>query len=318
VLQFGEIADPEPANGEVRIRLTLSGVNPGDTKKRKGWLGSSMVYPRVIPHSDGAGIIDAVGLGVPETRIGERVWVWGAQSYRPFGTAAQWTVVPEHQAVALPDDVSDEMGACLGIPGITAHRCVFRDGPVTGKIVVVHGVLGAVGSLAAQLARIDGASVIGTVRHSADIAAAQRLSLTRVVALDGADPVAEVREIATAGVDRLVEVALSENADFDAEIAGMDAVITAYGTREDRTTIPFWPLLFSNVTLRLLGSDDFPADAKQAAAQELTDAAARGELSIHVAARFPLNNVAGSHDAVDAGIRGRVLVDVGHPGDEND
>src|SRR5690349_22503597 len=125
VLQVGELPDPEPDAGEVRVRLTRSGINPGDTKKRADWVGYGMPYPRVIPHSDGAGLIDAVGDGVDPARIGRRVWVFGAQSYRPFGTAAQLTVVPSAQAVDLPDEVSDDVGASLGIRGITAHRAVF-------------------------------------------------------------------------------------------------------------------------------------------------------------------------------------------------
>src|SRR4051794_29499506 len=165
VLEVGEVAAPEPGPGEVRVRLTWSGVNPGDTKKRRGWLGSAMPFPRVIPHSDAAGVIESVGEGVDPRRVGERVWVFGAQSYRPFGTAAQLTVVPSPQAVTLPEGVSEAMGACLGIPGITAHRAVFADGPVAGLAVLVHGVLGGVGSLAAQLAHWGGATVIGTVRE---------------------------------------------------------------------------------------------------------------------------------------------------------
>src|SRR3954451_9648301 len=129
VLEVGELSNPEPGPGEVRVQLTVSGVNPGDTKKRGDWVGSGMPYPRVIPHSDGAGVIDTVGDGVDPARIGERVWVYGAQSYRAFGTAAQLTVVPADQAVVLPGDVSDEMGPWLGIPGMPAHRAVFGDGP---------------------------------------------------------------------------------------------------------------------------------------------------------------------------------------------
>src|SRR3954463_11856295 len=168
-LQGGEMVDPVPGRGEVRVRLTFSGINPGDTKKRGDWVGYGMPYPRVIPHSDGAGAVDAVGDGVDRARVGERVWVYGAQSYRAFGTAAQLTVVPADRAVALPDQVSDEIGACLGIPGITAHRAVFGDGSVAGTTVLVHGVLGGVGALAAQLAVWSGATVIGTVRRSSDL-----------------------------------------------------------------------------------------------------------------------------------------------------
>lgn len=145
VLQLGELPAAEPGPGEVRVRLTLSGANPGDVKKRQSWLGSPMAFARIVPHSDGAGVIEAAGAGADPARVGRRVWVYGAQSYRPFGTAAQTTVVPEALAVDLPDAVSDEMGAC---PGITAHRAIFGDGPVTGQTVLVHGVRGAVSSLA--------------------------------------------------------------------------------------------------------------------------------------------------------------------------
>src|SRR5436305_8591828 len=124
------MTEPEPSSGEVRVRLALSGVNAGDTKKRGDWLGNRVPFPRIVPHSDGSGVIDAVGQGVDRSRIGHRVWVYGAQSYRPFGTAAELTVVPAEQAVPLPDEVSDGIGACLGIPGITAHRAVFGDGAV--------------------------------------------------------------------------------------------------------------------------------------------------------------------------------------------
>ena len=169
VLQLGELPDPQPGPGEVRVQVRFSGVNPGDTKKRRGWLGSSMPYPRMIPHSDASGVIDEVGEDVDERRVGSRVWIYGAQSYRPFGTAAQFAVVPSQLAVDLPDTVSDELGACLGIPGVTAHRAVFADGPVTGTTILVHGLLGGVAALAAQLAAWAGATVIGTVRRTSDL-----------------------------------------------------------------------------------------------------------------------------------------------------
>src|SRR3954464_7602432 len=230
VLQVGEVPDPEPGRGEVRVRVTISGINPGDTKKRSDWVGYGMPYPRVIPHSDGAGLIDAVGDGVDADRIGQRVWVYGAQSYRPFGTAAQLTVVPDDQAVTLPDGVSDEIGACLGIPGITAHRAVFSDGPVAGTTVLVHGVLGGVGSLAAELAAWRGATVIGTVRRFSDLAHVDDVVAHRV-ALDAGDPASAIRRIARNGVQRIIEVSFSDNADLDATVAAPEAVIAAYATR---------------------------------------------------------------------------------------
>ena len=224
VLHIGELPDPEPDPGEVRVRLTFSGINPGDVKKRRGWLGSSMPYPRVIPHSDGAGVIDAVGEGVEPARVGRRVWVFNAQSYRPFGTAAQFTLVPSDRAVDLPD----ELGACLGIPGLTAHRGVFGDGPVAGSVVLVQGVLGGVGSLAAQLAHWGGATVIGTVRHEHDLSAVSSPAVAHAVALDGPDPVAAIRAHALDGVDRIIEVSFAENVDLDAAVARNQAVISAY------------------------------------------------------------------------------------------
>ncbi len=308
VLQVGELPDPQPAAGEVRVRLAVSGVNPGDTKKRDGWLGNPMSFPRVIPHSDGAGVIDAVGSGVASARLGQRVWVYGAQSYRPFGTAAQMTVVPDNQAVALPDAVSGELGASLGIPGITAHRCVFSDGPVTGKSVLVHGVLGAVSSMAAQLARWKGATVVGTVRRTEDVEQVDHTVCESVVALDGPNPVQAVRDIAPDGVDRVIEVSLSDNIDFDTAVVANDAVVAAYASRANRPEVPFWPLLFANTTLRMMGSDDFSTSAKAIAVQELTAAASLGVLQLVVAARYELSDIALAHNQVDAGARGRILL----------
>lgn len=310
VLRVGELPDPRPGPGEVRVRVTVSGVNPGDTKKRRGWLGSSMPYPRVIPHSDAAGVVDAVGEGVDGRRVGQRVWVYGAQSYRPFGTAAQYTVVPDDRTVPLPAHLTDELGASLGIPGITAHRTVFADGPVDGKLVLVHGVLGGVGSLAAQLARWAGATVLATVRRSADLDRVDPAVVSHAVALDREDPAAAIRAYAPQGVDRIIEVALSDNADLDNAVAAGNAVIAAYATRADRTEIPFWPLLFNNVTLRMLGSDDFPAEARRQATRDLTAAAAVGALTVEVGDVYPLEKIAQAHDRVDAGGRGRVLVSV--------
>jgi NADPH2:quinone reductase len=311
VLQVGELPDPEPGTGELRVRVRVSGVNPGDTKKRSGLFDPAMPYPRVIPHSDAAGVIDAVGQGVDTHRVGQRVWVYGAQSYRPFGTAAQYTVVPDDQAVPLPDHVSDELGASLGIPGITAHRAVFADGPIDGKTVVVHGVLGGVGSMAARLARWAGATVIGTVRRGTDLDLVDPAAVAHhAIALDSGDPASAIRAFAPQGVDRIIEVSLSDNAELDDAMAANGAVIAAYATRAARTEIPFWTLLFNNVTLRLIGSDDFPDLARRQAVRDLTAAAAAGALSVEVGANYALEAIAEAHDRVDAGGRGRVLITI--------
>jgi NADPH2:quinone reductase len=306
VLRIGELPAAEPGPGEVRVRLTVSGANPGDVKKRVGWLGSPMAFPRIVPHSDGAGVIEAAGPGVEPARIGQRVWVYGAQSYRPFGTAAETTIVPAALAVDLPDPVSDELGACLGIPGVTAHRAVFADGPVDGQTILVHGVRGSVSSLAAQLARWAGATVIGTVRTDAE--AGEVSAADYVVSLES-DPVAAIRELAPDGVHRVVEVALSANADLDAAVVRNGAVIAAYASQKDRPEVPFWPMLFANVTIRLLGSDDFSREAKDAAARHLTAAAGQGALSVAVAATLPLARIADAHELIESGkAAGRVLV----------
>jgi NADPH:quinone reductase len=310
VLRVGELPAAEPGPGEVRVRLTVSGPNPGDMKKREGWLGSPMAFPRIVPHSDGAGVIEAVGPGADAARTGRRVWVYGAQSYRPFGTAAQTTVVPAVLAVDLPDAVSDETGACLGIPGITAHRAVFADGPVAGQVVLVHGVRGSVSSLAAQLARWAGATVIGTVRTGAETGQVSPAVADHVLSLES-DPAAAIRRLAPDGVDRVVEVALSANADLDAAVARNGAVVAAFASPGDRPALPFWPMLFANVTIRLLGSDDFPQDAKDAAARDLSAAAAQSALTVTVAETFPLARIAAAHEAVESGkAPGRVLVAV--------
>jgi NADPH2:quinone reductase len=217
VLVVGEMPDPSPAAGEVRIRIAASGINPGDVKKRQDSFGIGMPYPRVIPHSDGAGRVDQVGEGVPSDWIGRSVWCYGAQSYRPFGTAAEFTVVPLDHVAPLPENVSTDEGACLGIPGITAHRAVHVGGDVAGRTVLVQGAGGAVGMCAAALARHASARVIGTVRSSAEEPAARKAGAHEVV-LNTQGLVAGVKALAPDGVDHIVEVAFGANIDADVEV----------------------------------------------------------------------------------------------------
>jgi NADPH:quinone reductase len=307
VLEVGELPAPQPSRGEVRIRVRCSGINVGDVKKRQGWLGFGMAFPRVIPHSDGAGEIDAVGEGVDPRRIGERVWCHGAQSYRPFGTAAELVVVPERQAVRLPDDVPFEAGACLGIPALTAHRAVFADGPVRDRTVLVSGAAGAVGAAAVELALVGGARVLATVRSAPDAGFVRGLGAEVV----GATAM-EIRAAAPDGVDRIVEVALDANAELDAAVAAPHAVIAAYASQDPAPRLPFWPLLFNNVTLRLLGSDDFPAAAREQAVSDITDALAAGRLRPRIAAVLALARIAEAHETVERHARGgRVLLTCG-------
>jgi NADPH:quinone reductase len=316
-LVVGEMADPVPGEGEVRIALTVSGLSPGDVKKRAGWLGSPMPYPRVIPHSDGAGTIDAVGPEANAARIGEQVWCYGAQSYRPFGTAAEYVVVPEALAVALPrpagrdgpDDL-DEQAACLGIAGITAHRAVFADGPVKGLVVLVHGAVGGVGSIATQLARRDGATVLAVVRDERQLDKAARLGAQHAFLAAAPDLVERIRAAAPAGVDRIAEVDFASHIDLDAEVLATGGVVCSYATAEERPSIPYWALGFKDATMRLLGSDEFAPAVKADAARMLTDALVDGSLRSDIATRLPLDEIAHAHELVESGAGGRVVIEV--------
>lgn len=302
VLVVGEMPDPEPGPDEVRIRVAASGINPGDLQKRRNAFGYGMPYPRVIPHSDGAGIVDRVGDGVPASRVGERVWCYGAQSYRPFGTAAEYVAVPSAQAVPLPDEVPFEQGTCLGIPGITAHRCVHAAGPVEGRVVLVQGGAGAVGACAVQLARRAGARVLATVRSGDDEGVALRAGAHAVVRTDGApanEIVSRIRALAPEGVAHIVEVAFDANVAVDTELLVLGGSLAAYATGKPRPPIPFWELLFKNVRVHFLGSDDFPAAAKAAAARDLNAALVGGWPGFEIAHRFPLSAIAEAHKSLE-------------------
>ncbi len=317
-LVVGELPDPQPGVGELRIAIAASGINPGDVKKRAVWLGSSqMPFPRVIPHSDGAGTIDVVGAGVDPGRVGERVWCYGAQSYRPFGTAADYVIVPDALAVPLPSkpggaplDNVHAQASCLGIAGITAHRAIFADGPVTGLAVLVHGAVGGVGSIAAQLARRDGARIIAVVRNNEQRTRARGLGIEHVLLDDDTDLSRRIRELAPDGVDRVAEVDFASHVNLDADVLAVGGVISAYSSSADRPAIPYWDLGFKDTTLRLLGSDDFPAAVKGTAAQELTDALIDGSLRSEITVSFPLEDIATAHELVESSPPGRVVIDL--------
>jgi len=310
VLKVGTMPVPSPGPGEVRIRVTASGINPGDVKKRENAFGYGMPYPRVIPHSDGAGVIDQVGVGIPTNLIGRRVWCFGAQTYRPFGTAAEYTVVPAAQAVPLPDGVSFEQGACLGIPGITAHRCLHTAGSIEGRTVLVQGGAGAVGTCAVQLARRAGALVIATVRSSADVSPAFNAGAHHVVR-GGPALVEGVRAIAPGGVDHIVEVAFGGNLAADLELLALRGCIATYATDNAAPAIPVWPLLFKNIRVDFLGSDDFTPEAKAQAAQAVNEALEAGWRGLEISERFPLEAIARAHEHVESALRrGRIVLTV--------
>lgn len=308
VLVVGEMPDPVPASGEVRIRLSASGVNPGDVKKRQNAFGYGMPYPRVIPHSDGAGSVDQLGGGVPSEWLGRSVWCYGAQSYRPFGTAAEYVVVPVEQIAPLPKKVSMEQGACLGIPGITAHRAVHVAGEVRARTVMVQGAAGAVGLCAVALAHHAGARVIGIVRSASDQPIAAKAGAHEVV-LNDQDLISRVRERVPEGIDHIVEVAFGANIDTDVELLKQGGSIASYATDTPTPTIPFWQMVFKNIRVFFLGSDDFPREAKIQAARDLNAALEAGWSGFEIGERIPLADIAHAHELVEHPVHhGRVVV----------
>ena len=309
VLRVEDVERPEPGPGEVRVRVEFSGVNPTDWKSRSG------ATPRPIdgfqiPHHDGAGVIDAVGAGVDPGRAGQRVWLWMAAAGRRWGTAAEWAVVPVYAAVPLPDGVSAELGASLGVPALTAHRCLFADGPIDGQTVLVAGGAGAVGHFAIELAKRAGARVVTTVSgpEKADLAAKSGADL--VVNYREPDAADQIRSFAgAAGVDRVVEVALGANLQLDlAVVARPDARIVCYAADGDDPVLPVRACMNANVELRFVLLYGVPAEALIQAAGDITDALADGALTQLPVVRFPLDETAAAQDAVEAGAVGKVLV----------
>lgn len=308
VLTVGEMDDPVPGPGELRIRVAASGVNPGDIKKRRNEFGYGMPCPRVIPHSDGAGEVDQVGDGVSGDWLGERVWCFGAQTGRPFGTAAEYTVVPAQQAVLLPEGASMEQGACLGIPGITGYRAVHAAGPPAGRTVLVRGAAGAVGLCAVQMAKRAGARVIAVVRSGEHEPMVRGASADEVL-VAGSELAAGIREAAPDGVDLIVEPAFSTHVAEDADLLAPAGAIATYASEDSQPRIPYWKLAFRNIGLHFLGSDDFPLHVRVAAARDLNAALKAGWPGLGIAARFPLSRIVEAHEFMERPERsGRVIV----------
>jgi NADPH2:quinone reductase len=305
VLRVAEVDRPEPGPGQVRVRVEVSGVNPTDWKSRSGATARPMSGFQ-IPHHDGAGVIDAVGPGVDPAREGERVWTWLAAAGQPWGTAAQWCVVPQDQAVRLPDGVSAELGASLGVPAMTAHRCLFADGPLDGRSVLVAGGAGAVGHFAIELAKHAGARVAATVSGPAKAELARRAGADLVVNYRDADAAEQLR--AFAPLDRVVEVAIGANLGLDLALSGPQTYIVDYASEAADPVLPVRACMTANVTLRFVLLYGVPRPALHEAAEDITQALASGALTELPVSRFPLEEIAAAHDAVQAGAVGKVLV----------
>lgn len=311
VLTLGELPDPEPQAGEVLVRVAASGVNPADVKRRAGWGGMAMAHPRVIPHSDGAGTIERVGHGVSPERIGERVWLWNAQggygtAGRANGTAAEFIALPTEQAVALPEHYSMEQGACLGVPAMTAHRCVMADGPVRGSILLIQGGGGAVGFLAVQIALASGARVLTTVgadRAAAHLRTVGATSVNRKCE-DVTDRILELTD--GRGVDRIIEVDFAANQTTDATLLRPNGTIASFSSSSDPyPTLDYYALAAKGANVRFIQGFTLSVPARQAAQSWI----AAQRLDIPIATVHPLANIAEAHSAVEAGDNfGQVVV----------
>jgi NADPH:quinone reductase len=327
VLSLTERPVPEPGPGEVRVRVAVSGVNPTDWKTRRGsGPGQPLAFPAAVPHQDGAGTVDAVGVGVSELAVGQRVWLWEAAWQRPDGTAQEYVVLPEVHAVPLPDTASFDLGASLGIPALTAHRCLtvgeggpdrLHPGALARHTVLVAGGAGAVGHAAVQLARWAGAEVVTTVSSPAKAELAGRAGAHHVVDYRAQDAAAEIRRVAPHGVDLVVEVAPAANAALDTAVVAPHATVAIYANNGgDEVVLPVRAHMTPNTRFQFVLVYTVPAPAKRHAVADVAAAVAAGALSVGEDAglplhRFPLERAAEAHAAVEAQLVGKVLVDLG-------
>ena len=306
VLRVEDVDRPEPGPGEVLVRVRASGINPTDVKARSG------AVPRPvdgfqIPHHDGAGVIEAVGPGVDPARAGQRVWLWFAAHGSRWGTAAEWTVVPSRQAVLLPDGASFELGASLGVPAMTAHRCLSADGPVTGESVLVAGGAGAVGHFAIELAKYAEARVVTTVSGPEKAALAAKAGADLVVNYRDPDVIDQIKAF-TPVVDRVAEVALGANLRLDLALAGPSTVVVTYAADGPDPLIPVRACMTANVALRFILVYGVSSQALDAAITDITAALTAGALTELPVHRFPLSEITAAHEAVESGVVGKVIV----------
>jgi NADPH2:quinone reductase len=325
VLQPADRPVPEAGPGEVRVRIHVSGVNPTDWKSRRGsGPGQPLGFPEVVPNQDGAGVIDAVGPGVDPDRVGQRVWVWEAAWQRPGGTAQEYVVLPERQAVPLPDAASFDLGASLPIPFLTAHRglTVGEGGPdrlgpgaLDGRTVLVAGGAGAVGNAAIQLARWAGGTVITTVSSPEKATLAAAAGAQHVVNYRTDDVAETVHKIVPDGVDSIVEVAPAANARIDAQVLARHGSVAVYADDGAELTLPVRPLMVPNARWQFVMIYTVPDAAKESAIGSVTAALADGAVRVGEEAglplhHFPLERAAEAHAAVEASVVGKVLIDV--------
>jgi NADPH2:quinone reductase len=313
VLRIVEVPTPEPGAGEVRVKLATSGVNPSDVKSRAGLRTKTLAFPRITPHSDGAGVIDKVGAGVPDARVGERVWVWNAAWQRPNGTAAEHVVLPSPQAVRLPAAIDFAAGACLGIPALTAYQAIAVDGGVDGRTVLVAGGAGAVGHYAIQFAKLLGAKQVVTTVSSEEKAARARAAGAAVAVNYRSENVVERIGQVTGGrgVDRIVEVDIAGNIGTNVQAVAANGDIVVYGSNAAEVAVPFFPMIVKNVRLRFFIVYNLTPEDRKRAIEQVSGFLEGGKLSHNVAARLPLARIAEAHELVESGkVAGNVVVEI--------
>ncbi|HEY6510425.1 MAG TPA: NADPH:quinone reductase [Burkholderiaceae bacterium] len=303
VLKLIDLPTPEPGPGEVRVRVRWSGVNPSDVKSRAGLRTKTLAFPQIVPHSDGAGEIDAVGAGVPGSRVGQRVWLWNGAWQRAYGTAAQHIVLPAAQAVPLPDGVAGEAAACLGIPALTALHAVLIGDGVAGKRVLVTGGAGAVGHYAVQFARrLGAAQVVATVSSAAKAQLARAAGAEATIDYKQEDVAARAAALTgKSGFDRIIEVDAAANLASDLNLLAPGGDVAIYGSGAGEIVLPFFPAIVRNATLRcFIVYNLSPADRARAIAT-LNAMLVHGGLQHQIAERLPLAECARAHQLVESG-----------------
>lgn len=315
VLVVDETFMPTVGAGEVLVRVHASGINPSDVKQRSGWGGLKMRSSgRVIPHNDGSGVIEAVGDGVAADRVGQRVWLYKATFPYGMGTAAEYVVVPSQQAVPLPENTSFEAGACLGVPAMTAHHCVFKDGTVKDQTVLVAGGAGAVGHYAIQLAKRGGAQVITTVSSALKAKAAKTAGADHVINYKTENVVDTIRTItgSKVGVDRIIEVDFAGNLVTNLAVLKPNGVIATYASdSQPNPQIPFYSLVYKNMTVHYVLVYAMSDLACQAAIEDITRCLETGTLQHQIAQRFRLDQIVEAHELQESGTAiGNLVIDL--------
>jgi NADPH2:quinone reductase len=312
VLRLAEVATPEPGPGEVRVRLATSGVNPSDVKSREGRT-RKIAFPRVIPHSDGAGVIDKVGSGVPAARVGERVWTWNGQWKRAFGTAAEHIVLPSALAVRLPDHVGFAEGACLGIPAMTAYHAVATAEVDSASTVLICGGAGGVGHYAIQFAKARGAVVIATVSSDDKAKLARQAGADHVIDYKREDVGAAVMDLTDkAGVDAVIEMDLAANAKLYPGLLHPRSQVVVYGTGATEAAVPAQFMLVNVITMKWIFVYELTPKERDEAVGAITRLMAEKRLIHNVALTLPLGDIVRAHEAVEQGkTPGNVVVTMG-------